>query len=90
MNHSDLIADVAERLGVAKVDAKRVVEGVFESVAAELAKGGEVAVSNFGKFKVKDVPARTGRNPATGAEIQIAASRKASFAPAKPLKDRLG
>lgn len=89
MNHSEMIANVSERLGIAKVDAKIVVEGVFESIAAELVKGGEVAVANFGKFKVKDVPARTGRNPATGAEIQIAASRKASFAPAKPLKDRL-
>ncbi|MBV8912295.1 MAG: HU family DNA-binding protein [Acetobacteraceae bacterium] len=54
-----------------------------------IARGQEVSVQGLGKFKVADRPAREGRNPATGETIQIAASRKAAFAPAKPLKDKL-
>jgi DNA-binding protein HU-beta len=51
--------------------------------------GAETSIPGFGKFKVKDTPARDGRNPATGGTIKIAASRKLSFAPAKPVKDAL-
>jgi DNA-binding protein HU-beta len=52
-------------------------------------RGEEVSLNGFGKFKVKDSPAREGRNPSTGATIQIAASRKLTFAPAKAVKDKL-
>lgn len=89
MNNAELIAKVQGALGVSSADAKKAVDAVFEAVAGAAAAGEEVSVAGFGKFKVKDVPARTGRNPSTGAEIQIAASRKVSFAPAKALKDRL-
>ena len=50
-------------------------------------KGDEVSIPGFGKFKVQAKPARTGRNPATGATIEIAASKKVAFTPAKQLKD---
>ena len=52
-------------------------------------KGEEVSIPGFGKFKVQNKPARTGRNPSTGATIQIAASKKVSFQAAKALKDAL-
>ena len=52
-------------------------------------KGEEVNLLGFGKFKVKENPARQGRNPATGATIEIAASRKLGFTPAKQVKDAL-
>ena len=52
-------------------------------------KGEEVNLAGFGKFKVKDSPARQGRNPATGEAIEIAASRKLGFTPAKQVKDAL-
>ena len=51
--------------------------------------GDEIVINGFGKFKVKDSPAREGRNPATGEAMQIAASKKLGFAPAKAVKDKL-
>ena len=63
------------------------VDGLFGAVSAAAARGEEVSIPGFGKFKVQAKPARTGRNPATGGTIQIAASKKVSFTPAKQLKD---
>lgn len=65
------------------------VDAVFTAIADAAAKGEEIALNGFGKFKVKNAPAREGRNPSTGETIQIAASRKLSFAPAKAVKDKL-
>jgi DNA-binding protein HU-beta len=62
---------------------------VFESITSELANGGEVAVSGFGKFSVADRAARQGVNPATGEKIQIKASKAAKFSPASGLKNTL-
>jgi DNA-binding protein HU-beta len=62
---------------------------VFEAIASELANGGEVAVSGFGKFAVSNRSAREGRNPATGETIQIAASKAAKFSAASALKKQL-
>ncbi len=62
---------------------------MFSSITAAAKQCAEVSLPGFGKFKVKDSPARQGRNPATGETIEIAASRKLSFAPAKQVKDAL-
>jgi DNA-binding protein HU-beta len=62
---------------------------VFATIADAAAKGEEISLNGFGKFKVKATPAREGRNPATGAAMQIAASKKLAFAPAKAVKDKL-
>src|SRR3954454_4588588 len=69
--------------------AKQVLEAAFAAVADAIARGEEVSIQGFGKFKAAGRPAREGRNPPTGEALQIAASRKAAFAPAKPLKDKL-
>jgi DNA-binding protein HU-beta len=88
MNTSDIIdAVVAADSKLTKAQAKTIVDGVFKAVADAAAKGEEVSIPGFGKFKVQAKPARTGRNPATGGTIEIAASKKVSFAPAKQLKD---
>ena len=88
MNVSDLIdAVVAADSKLTKAQAKSIVDGVFNAVAGAAAKGEEVSIPGFGKFKVQAKPARTGRNPATGGTIEIAASKKVSFTPAKQLKD---
>ncbi len=90
MNISELVDQVAasdEKL--TKAQAKQVVESVFGAIRDAAVRGEEVAVPGFGKFKVQDKPARTGRNPATGATIEIAASKKVVFQPAKALKDAL-
>jgi DNA-binding protein HU-beta len=89
MNTAELADAVAAGHDLTKADAKKVVEAVFAAIADAAAKGEEISLNGFGKFKVKDTPAREGRNPATGAAMQIAASRKLAFTPAKAIKDKL-
>ena len=90
MNISDLVTYVADEDGkITKTQAKALVDSVFAAITSAAVKGEEVSLPGFGKFKVQDKPARTGRNPSTGAAIQIAASKKLVFQPAKALKDTL-
>lgn len=89
MNTAELAEAVAAAEGVTKADARKLVDAVFAAITDAAAKGEEVSLNAFGKFKIKDSPAREGRNPSTGETIQIAASRKLSFAPAKAVKDKL-
>jgi len=89
MNSSDLADPVAGANGLTKADAKKIVDGVFAAISDAAAKGDEISLPGFGKFKVKDSPAREGRNPSTGAPMQIAASRKLGFSAAKAVKDKL-
>ncbi len=89
MNNSDLADALAASQGITKADARKYVDATFASIADAAAKGEEVSLNGFGKFKVKETAAREGRNPSTGATIQIAASKKLSFAPAKAVKDKL-
>ena len=89
MNATDLVATIASDSGLTKTEAKAVIEGVFDAIAEAAATGDEISLPGFGKFKVKASAAREGRNPSTGATIQIAASKKLGFTPAKALKDRL-
>lgn len=89
MNNSDLAETLAASHGITKADARTYVDAVFASIVEAAAKGEEVSLNGFGKFKIKDTPAREGRNPSTGATIQIAAAKKLSFAPAKAVKDKL-
>jgi len=88
MNTSDLASAIAEgESNISKTQAKQIVDSVFKAIEAAAVRGEEVSIPGFGKFKVQDKPARTGRNPSTGAAIQIAATRKVVFQPAKALKD---
>ena len=89
MNNADLAEAVATEHNLTKADARKLVDAVFASIAEAAAKGDEISLNGFGKFKVKSTPARDGRNPSTGATIQIAASKKLTFAPAKAVKDKL-
>ena len=89
MNNSDLADTLAANHDMSKADARKLVDGVFAAIADAAASGDEVSLNGFGKFKVKDSPAREGRNPSTGATIQIAASKKLTFAAAKAVKDKL-
>ena len=87
MNKADLVAKVAEKSGVTKKDAEKAVAGIFAAVQEALAAGDKVQVLGFGTFEVKERAARTGRNPQTGEELQIAASKNPSFKPGKVLKE---
>ena len=89
MNNSDLIDTVATAHDLSKADAKKIIDGVISAIVDAAAKGEEISLNGFGKFKVKDSPEREGRNPATGETIQIAASKKLGFTAAKAVKDKL-
>ena len=89
MNNADIAEQIAADHGVTKTDARKIVDAVFAAIAEGAAKGEEISLNGFGKFKVKATPAREGRNPATGAAMQIAASKKLAFTPAKAVKDKL-
>ncbi len=86
-NKADLIDGVAAKSGLTKKDATAAVEGLFEVVTDYLAEGERVQVIGFGTFEVRDRAARKGRNPQTGEEIQIAATKVPAFKAGKGLKD---
>jgi DNA-binding protein HU-beta len=86
---SDIADKIASDHDLTKVQAKAIVDGVFKAIGDAAAAGNESSIPGFGKFKVKDSPARDGRNPSTGETIKIAASKKLTFTAAKALKDAL-
>jgi DNA-binding protein HU-beta len=79
----------ADHRKISKADAKRLVDIIFSAIADAAASGTEVSIAGFGKFKVKDSPAREGRNQSNGETLQIAASRKLRFSAAKAVNDKL-
>ncbi|MGY5778422.1 HU family DNA-binding protein [Rhizobium hainanense] len=90
MTTTNEIADkIAADHKLTKVQSKAIVEAVFAAIAGAATSGAETSIPGFGKFKVKDTPAREARNPGTGATIKVAASKKLAFTPAKALKDAL-
>lgn len=89
MNVAELAEQIATTLNMDKKEARAVVDGVFKAVVEAAQQGDEVSIPSFGKFKVASREARQGRNPATGETIQIAASKKLNFMPAKQVKDAM-
>lgn len=87
VNKSQLIDQIASDSNISKAAAGRVVDAFVASVTGSLSKGDDVALVGFGTFSVRERAARTGRNPQTGKEIQIAAAKVPAFRPGKGLKD---
>ena len=87
MNKTELIAAVAEKTGLTKKDAERVVSATFETITATIKAGEKVSISGFGIFEVKAREARIGRNPRTKEEIKIPATKLPAFKASKTLKD---
>mgnify|MGYP006300067843 CR=1 FL=1 len=87
MNKSELIAAVATKSSMTKSEAERGINALIDVAEATLAKGGKLTLTGFGTFEVQKRKARTGRNPRTGAEIKIPASKVVKFRPGKGLKD---
>lgn len=87
MNKAELIDAVADSANLSKADAARAVDAVLDSVTGALKKGEQVSLVGFGTFEVRERAARQGRNPQTGATIQIAASKAPAFKAGKALKD---
>jgi DNA-binding protein HU-beta len=87
MNKNDLITAVADSSGLTKAAAGKATDTVFNAITDALKNGGEVHFTGFGSFSVANRAARQGRNPQTGATIQIAASKQPKFKAGKALKD---
>jgi len=87
MNKAQFIASLTPHFNDSKKEAAHAVDIVFDAITRNLAKGEDVMINDFGKFKKVDRKARKGRNPFTGETIQIKASKKPRFLPAKGLKE---
>ncbi len=86
MNKNDLVTAVAAGTGLAKADASRAVDSVFENIKEALRSRSEVRLVGFGTFRVVQRKARDGRNPRTGEKIRIPASNQPKFKAGKGLK----
>lgn len=87
MNKTELTAALAANAGISKKDAEKALNAFVDVVTETLSKGDKVQIVGFGSFEVKDRPARVARNPRTGEEIEIAASKAPAFKAGKALKD---
>ncbi|MGK3722068.1 HU family DNA-binding protein [Priestia megaterium] len=86
MNKTELVDAVATQAELSKQDAKKAVEALFETISNTLAKEEKIQLIGFGTFEVRERAARTGRNPQTGEEMTISASKVPAFKPGKELK----
>ncbi len=95
MTKAEMATKLSAKCDLSQAKAAEVIECIFSTkggegiIAIELDAGREVSIAGFGKFETRNRAARTGRNPATGATIQIAATTVAAFKAAKGLKDRV-
>ena len=87
MNKSELVDAIADAADLSKASAGRALDAAIDAVAGALKNGDQVSLVGFGTFSVKHRAARTGRNPRTGEQIQIAASKNPAFKPGKALKE---
>ncbi|WP_407667801.1 HU family DNA-binding protein [Paenibacillus massiliensis] len=87
VNKTDLINQVAEKTELSKKDVTKAVDALFDTISEALQSGDKVQLVGFGNFEVRERSARKGRNPQTGEEIEIPASKIPAFKPGKALKD---
>lgn len=89
MNKSELTDAIADEADISKASAARALDAALNAIEGSLQNGEPVALVGFGTFSVRERAARTGRNPRTGEEIEIAATKLPAFKPGKALKDAL-
>ena len=87
MNKKQLITKISSSMSLSKADAERTFDGITEIILSCLKNDEQVKIAGFGTYKVAKRKARIGRNPRTGEQIQIGASQKVKFLPAKALKE---
>ena len=87
MNRSELISSIADKTGLTKKDSEKALAAFIESVEEQLQKGDKGQLVGFGTFEISERAARTGKNPQTGEEIKIAASKAPKFKAGKALKE---
>lgn len=89
MNKNELVSAVADAAGLSKGDAQSAIEAVFDTITSELKKGGDVRLVGFGNFSMSRREASVGRNPQTGAPVNIPARNVPKFSAGKGLKDAI-
>jgi len=89
MNKSELVTALAAKTELSRKDAEKVISAFVDAVSDTLTAGDKIQLIGFGTFAIKDRPARTARNPRTGEEIQITASKAPVFKAGKALKDKV-
>ncbi len=89
MNKQELVASMAGKSGLTKADSEKALNAFTAAVADALGKGDSVQLVGFGTFAVSQRSARTGKNPRTGAKLQIAAKKVAKFKAGKALADKV-
>lgn len=89
MNKAELVSAIADKTSLSKKDAEAAIKAFTEVVAEELKKGEKIQLVGFGTFEVSERAARTGRNPQTGKEMKIPASKAPKFKAGKALKDSI-
>ena len=87
MNKTDLVNSVATKSELTKADASKAVDALLETISSTLGEGEKIQLIGFGTFEVRERAARTGRNPQTGEEMQIPASKVPAFKAGKELKE---
>ena len=87
MNKTELVAAIAAKAGISKKDAEASANAFVDAITEALTNGDKIQLVGFGTFEVRDRPARTARNPRTGEEIKVAASKAPAFKAGKALKD---
>jgi DNA-binding protein HU-beta len=87
VNKTELVEQIAQKADLSRRDAEQAVDAALRTIEEQLARGGEITLTGFGKFHVAERGARQGRNPQTGAPIQIAASRVPRFSAGSKLKE---
>ena len=89
MTKKDLVLSVAKNSGISQKAASAIIDGIFDSISAELIAGADVTLTGFGSFKVKTRAARSGRNPRTKEVVEIPESKVILFKPSTALKDNV-
>lgn len=87
MNKTELIDAAAESSGLSKSEMSKALDSILDGISGAVQQGDKVSLSGFGTFERRERAARTGRNPQTGEELQVAASKAPAFKPAKAFKD---
>ena len=89
LTKAEMADKLFDQLGLNKREAKELVDSVFDTIKETLINGEEVKVSGFGNFQLKDKPARPGRNPRTGEDVEITARRVVTFKSGQKLKEKV-
>jgi DNA-binding protein HU-beta len=87
MNKTELIEELARRADLSKSQAQTALEATLDTIQEQVQQGNKVSITGFGNFERRERAARTGRNPQTGEEMQVPASKAPAFKPGKSFKD---